>query len=194
MEILIAFAYVFAIIIFWFTITHLDPLTEEEIRALAAKRRTNKIQIYYAFNRSEIVVDPIIKNKMNPNGKFYSVCEDLDRFPSYAAGLLKYKKHEWIIVAFERNRKVDSMWINKGLNRECVSCNLDLDQIRNLAKQGNYTSVLIFHNHPNSNPNFYDCRMPSFQDLHSSLKYAKELNSTGHNFLEFICERGKPYR
>jgi len=62
-----------------------------------------------------------------------------------------------------------------------------------IAKQENYTSVLIFHNHPNSHPNYYDCTKPSKQDIKSANSFAKILNSNGINLVEFVCERGKHY-
>jgi len=36
---------------------------------------------------------------MNPNGTFYRINESLFGFPATVAALLKYKKHEWIIIA-----------------------------------------------------------------------------------------------
>lgn len=42
---------------------------------------------------------------MNPNGEIYLLDEKLEEFPSIAAGLLKYKKHEWRLTALEKDRK-----------------------------------------------------------------------------------------
>ena len=39
---------------------------------------------------------------MRADGRFYKIEERLFEFPALATGLLKYKKHEWIIIAFER--------------------------------------------------------------------------------------------
>lgn len=33
---------------------------------------------------------------------------------------------------------------------------MSVGNIANIAKQENYTSILIFHNHPNTNPNYYN--------------------------------------
>ena len=106
---------------------------------------------------------------------------------------MKYKKHEWILIAFEKMRKIDFIWINKGLNRESVASHLPIEQIISIGKEHGFSSVLIFHNHPNRNPNMYDCSKPSEQDLISARRYSEKLNNVGMNLFEFICERGRHY-
>lgn len=131
---------------------------------------------------------------MNPNGKFYPVKETLHYFPSVAAGLLKYKKHEWIIIAFEKNKKISLCWINKGFDRSGVTPYISIYDLIAIAKRDGYKSVMIFHNHPNSNPNYFDCSKPSEQDLKSAEEFASKLSKNGINLIEFICERGKHYQ
>jgi len=161
---------------------------------LSKKRRDKKILLYFSFNGSEFDVCKDFKKRMNPNGNFYQLDESLRDFPSVAAALLKYKKHEWIIVAFEKNKKVDFIWINKGISREYVSLNLSVDHLVQIACDKKYSSVLIFHNHPNPNPNDYDCSNPSEQDVKSAIIFADGLNSNGVNLVEFICERGMHHK
>lgn len=131
---------------------------------------------------------------MNPNGALYH-SEDISlfEFPSHASALLKYKKHEWIILAFEKNEIVDLIWLNKGSDRSGVSAYLSKEMIVDIANKDNYLSVLIFHNHPNSNPQYYDCSNPSNQDLESADEYGQTFNEQGINLIEFICERGHHY-
>ena len=66
---------------------------------------------------------------MNPNGKLYRINEPLFVFPSIAAALLKYKKHEWIVIAFEKEKKISSAWLNKGFDRSGVSPYLSVQDI-----------------------------------------------------------------
>src|SRR5260370_24380890 len=91
-----------------------QPLTPEEIRRLAAKwRRTRQIQ-EFAFCVQPRIANPAEKKAMDCTGE--SVACDLDYFemPSRVAGLLKYKKHEWIVIAFIARKRVVRLWWNKG--------------------------------------------------------------------------------
>jgi len=181
---------VFLLFLGIFILTHLRPLTDEEIKSLAGKRRKNQIRFYYTYSKNVVSPDKDFKKSMNSAGKFYNVDETLSRFPSTAASLLKYKKHEWIIIGFEKDKKIDLMWLNKGFNRASVSSNLTLSNIIYAAKLKDYTSVLILHNHPNWNPNHYNFKKPSEQDLQSANDFMKGLNPIGVNLVEFVCERG----
>ena len=182
------------IVIVVFIVIHLRPLREEEIRALGQKRRNKQILKYFSFDSREFNANKDFKKSMNPDGRFYQINESLFEFPSLAAALLKYKKHEWIVIAFEQNKKVDSIWLNKGFDRSAVSLYLSMEHIAEIAKEDKQTSVLIFHNHPNANPNYYDCRRPSDKDIKSASDFAQVLNRNGSNLLEFVCERGIHYR
>jgi hypothetical protein len=93
---------VIAVLLLLFIITHLRPLNAREVKIFANKRRDKMIYQYFNFNQHEYSVDKTFKKNMNPNGMFYEIDENLYSFPSIAAGLLKYKKHEWIIIAFEK--------------------------------------------------------------------------------------------
>lgn len=176
-----------------FVVTHLRPLNEQEVHQLGVKRRREEIRTYFSFNTSEFSVNKEIKSRLNPDGKFYQIEESLSNFPSIAAALLKYKKHEWIIVAFEKYKKVCLAWLNKGFDRSSVSLHLSAEHISEIANNNNTTSVLIFHNHPNPDPNFLDCRRPSNQDIQSANAFSSVFNKNNMTLLEFICERGKYY-
>jgi len=165
---------------------HLRPLNEEEIEILARKRRNKEILQYFSFATVRFSVNMDFKKSMNPKGQLYQVDESLSAFPSFAAALLKYKKHEWFIIGFEKNRRVNSMWVNKGPDRSTVFLpRLDTyEYLRELAKANKQTSVLRFHNHPNEN--YY----PSDPDVQSASSWAQDLNSQGINFLDFVCSKG----
>lgn len=77
---------------------------------------------------------------MNPNGTFYRISENLFGFPSTATALLKYKKHEWIIIAFEKDKRAELIWLNKGFDRSGVSPYLPVGGITETAKRENLTS------------------------------------------------------
>ena len=177
-----------------FVIFHIQPLTDHEIIQLANKRRQKKIRQYFSFERHEFNVNTEFKKRMNPSGEFHSVNESLIKFPAIAAGLLKYKKHEWIIVAFERNMKINKLWINKGISRSRAYIHISAGYTSSIAKADGDFSVLIFHNHPNRDPTHYDCTRPSNQDIISAKAYAQVLNGEGKNLLEFVCERGRHFQ
>jgi hypothetical protein len=89
-----------------FIILHTRSLNEAEITALATKRREKQLRLYFTFSGMPIGVSLEFKKNMAPNGKFYDVREQLSHFPSLAASLLKYKKHEWMLVAMEKDNQV----------------------------------------------------------------------------------------
>lgn len=130
---------------------------------------------------------------MPANGSTYNMSEQLVEFPALAAALLKYKKHEWIIVAFERNKVIDKMWVNKGPDRSQIHFGISLPSVQQMATNGSYRSVLVFHNHPNSNPSLYSTRQASERDKQTAGELTAQLRSAGVNLVEFVCERGKHY-
>jgi hypothetical protein len=139
------------------------------------------------------VVDGEFKSRMNAMGSFYEVDIPLYEFPAVAAGLLKYKKHEWIVIAMERNRRVFLIWLNKGYDNESVGCGLHPTDIREVAKQREASSILVFHNHPNPDPARYSCTLPSSADLAHAATWSAILYEGGLNHLDFVCERGSHY-
>jgi len=187
MEYLIGLICIVVVIFSAVVVIHLRPLNEEEIRVLGQKIRCKGILQYFSFATGGFNVNKEFKKSMSPKGEFYQIDEDLFAFPSLAASLLKYKKHEWLIVAFEKNRKVISMWINKGPDRGEVSIPFTFEYLAELAKIGNQTSVLMFHNHPNYS-------WASNHDIKIANQLAQVFNHHGINFLDFVCRRGTPYR
>lgn len=176
-----------------FVAIHLRPLTEDEVRLLANKRRNKQSRMYFSFDNREFTVNKGFKRKMNPDGTFYQLNEGLYEFPSLAAALLKYKKHEWGIIAFERERRVSLAWLNKGPSRETVSSHLSAEDIAVVANEKGATSVLCFHNHPNPAPSYLDCTKCSEQDLETAKVRSSALNERGINLVSFVCERGRHY-
>jgi hypothetical protein len=186
-------AIVFAGVIL-FVVLHLRALTEQEMMALGIKRRKRSIDAYFHLENTERNVNPDFKKSLNPRGVFYRVELPLYSAASTVAGLLKYKKHEWIVVAFEKGKQVGHLWINKGHNNSSASIFLSVDEALNTAVRNGYSSVLVFHNHPNSNPGKYNCTQASKADMDSASHWAGTLNPGGVNLAEYVCERGRHYR
>jgi DNA repair protein RadC len=169
---------------------HLRPLDNEEIVNLANKRRNKGIKNYYSFSRMGVVANPQFKKEMAADGAFYNIQSTLHEFPSLAAALLKYKKHEWMIVAFEKNRKIDLVWLHKGPDNSKVFFP-HFQMIQHHAESGNYISVLIFHNHPNPDPNNFYLLGASQQDMEAAKSIENFFSQTQLSLLEFVCERGR---
>lgn len=189
-----SFFFLILFIFILFVVIHLRPLNEVEIESLSIKKRKTHINKHFIFHEREYIANKDFKKKMQADGRFYQFNESLTNFPSIAASLLKYKKHEWIIIAFEKNKKVELCWMNKGLDRESVGLNISMNHLIETAKTHSYNSMIIFHNHPNQNPTRYDCTKPSKQDIKTATEWGDTLNKQGINLLEFICERGKHYQ
>jgi hypothetical protein len=161
---------------------------------LGTKRRKRDIEGYFHIENTERSVNADFKKSLNPRGIFYRVDLPLYSTASTVAGLLKYKKHEWIVVAFEKGKQVGHLWVNKGHNNSSASIYLPLDEALDMAIRNGYTSVLMFHNHPNSNPGRYSCTQASKADMVSASHWASTLNPGGVNLAEYVCERGRHYR
>lgn len=193
MEIALALISIVGIIVLIFILTHLRPLTEDEVRHLGTKKRRKQIRQYFSFDKREFTVNKEFKKRMKPTGRFYQISDSLYKFPAIAAALLKYKKHEWIIVAFERNKEIFLIWLNKGLNRSRVSSYLSAGNMAKVADEKEATSVLTFHNHPNPDPNYLDCTKPSAQDIETANGRFSVLSERGVNLVSFVCERGRHF-
>jgi hypothetical protein len=172
----------------------LRPLAEHEVRSLSTKRRKRNIEAYFHADNAERSVNPDFKKSLNPRGVFYRVDLPLYSAASTVAGLLKYKKHEWIVVAFEKQKQVVHLWVNKGHDNSSASIYLPVNHALDTALKNGYSSILMFHNHPNSNPNRYSCTQASKTDLDTASQWAGALNPRGISLVKYVCERGRHYR
>lgn len=173
---------------------HLRPLEEQEIKNLSTKRRNKSVESYFFAVDYEHRVNPEFKKNLNPKGMFYQVDLSLHTVAATVAALLKYKKHEWIIIAFEKQKKIHRLWVNKGHNNSSASIFLSLNQTLEIAQQNGYSSILMFHNHPNTDPSKYDYTQASKTDFDTASQWAGKLNLGGINLIEYVCERGRHYR
>lgn len=192
--IILAIISIYALYKLCFWATHKRELTNEEIKLLAEKKRIFDINQYFNFNTKEISVDTQFKSRLKPTGKLYAINENLPATPSIAAALLKYKKHEWVMLAFEKDKKVEYLYVNKGFDGSSVSLYWEHCEVAEFCTKNKVSTVLMFHNHPNSNPNIYDCTKPSSADINSAHIFSEVLDRQNINLIEFVCERGLPYR
>lgn len=183
-----AFVWLFCEFIYF--LFHLKPLNNEEIQKLSNKRRLNYIKKNFNFSHYDLTVNKAFKSSMKPTGKWYNIREELSKFPSLVSALLKGKKHEWVVIAIEKEGIVYGFYANKGINSSTVSFNCSLDYIMAKCKENNCSTILRFHNHPNENPQYQTCLLSSEQDLRSA-RHCSSYVKHKYNWIDFVCERGQ---
>jgi len=104
-------------------------MNNEEIELYAKAKRIIDANTYFEFSVGELVVGNAEKSTMKPAGELRLVNLGLEITPSYVAALLKGKKHEWVVAAFEAKRTVQCLWYNKGVDNEGVSLYWDIDNM-----------------------------------------------------------------
>lgn len=170
-----------------------QPLTEEEISVLVTKRVRKAALSGLAFDTTPVIANVAEKAAMNALGEFIEFNIEYKSVPARIAGLLKYKKHEWIVLVFIKDGIASRSWWNKGFDGNSVSLFLSDKALKEQIRRSLPDTILVLHNHPNSAPNRYLNNKPSQADLKSAISFHKELNEKGISLLEFICERGIPY-
>jgi hypothetical protein len=186
--------YIFLIlvsIIAFFILFHLRPLNENEVVALSTKRRNKSISQYYSFDRAQYSAHREAKKSMPANGGYCSVDWPLRSAPPLAASLLKYKKHEWVIFGFEKEKVISYLWMNKGNDKTSVVPKITTQRVMEICAASRYNSVQVFHNHPN--PNGF-ATSASQADFNSANQLASTLNNSNVALLEYVCDRGRPIR
>ncbi len=168
-----------------------QPLSAEQVATLAACRRWAEIKAYFRFHGDPVMFDIAFKQKMPARGGWFNFGCPMEPWPATAAALLKYKKHEWIIVAFLHGRQVSRLWINKGADNASVALPMNPHLLLEECRRGGFSSVFIHHNHPNHAPRKFYMLLPSEQDGLFAEEYAATLAAGGVNVLQFVCERGR---
>ncbi len=172
---------------------HRHPLESDEVLTLSRKRQRNRSLWKYKFSTMQRPADPAEKKAMKRHGEFVSCDLGYSDAPASIAGLLKYKKHEWIVIAFINSFHVRHLWWNKGPDRTMVWSFLRDHSLKNAIRSLRPDSIAILHNHPNPNPSRYRMTIPSDADLRSAGFYNTEFVKHSISLLEFICERGVPH-
>lgn len=171
--------------------THRRPLNDDEIKRLSIKRINKEIKrINNLVGRFESGYKYKKNTSFDSSGHFYHCNIDSYEFPSYISSQLFGKKHEWIVLGIVKNGTVIGYWANKGYDRNSVSLNISIKRIVDLCVDNHCTAVLDLHNHPNSNPNKYNCLVASNADKKTSQIWFNELNKKGISLFSFVCERG----
>ena len=194
MEGVLAIVVLIVLIWGWDVYKNRHPLEPEEVRRLAKARQRIQALSKYAFIRSEQRVNPNQKKAMRPKGQFVRCDLNYNMAPAWIAAMLKYKKHEWIVIGFICSFRVRMLWWNKGPNRATVWSFLSGRNLDAVIEKLKPDAIAVLHNHPNPNPGAYSMYRPSDQDLKSAANLQNEIVSK-HNvsLLEFVCERGVPY-
>lgn len=184
----------FAILLVAWFIWASRPLSTLEVREFARRRRVVTIEKHLGFSEDQADVDLDFKRLMRTQGHLYDMNESLSSFPSIAAALLKWKKHEWVIFAYARRGRVLGMWLNKGPNKETVWPLLGLEKLAEVARRQGADTVLDFHNHPNPNPRRFQTCHPSCQDQTHADFFGARFVSLRMTYLAFVNERGRHYQ
>ena len=181
------------ILIFIFIISHLEALTCDEIEEVITVVWLDKIKNRFEFNKGEYIIDNNFRKNLRSWGKYYEIDETLFSLPSVIAELLRYKRHEWIVVAFEKEKKINKVWINKGESENAVTLRFKIQDLIEEQEEV-FSSILVFHNHPYSKDIcVYELRNPSGQDIKAANARFEILSKKDLNYIEFICVRGKYY-
>lgn len=169
------------------------PLDDDEVRRLARKRRRSRALSMFGFSAVRQHVDPAEKKAMRSRGEFVECDLHYREMPSRVAALLKFKKHEWVVIAFVRSLQVRRLWWNKGPDGTQVSSFLPDDEVRRVLRRHDCDAVAVLHNHPNPDPSRYRMNLPSRRDLRWAAHWRQMLAQENVSLLKFVCERGVPY-
>ena len=169
------------------------PLNDDEVRRLAWKRRRNGALSIFAFSVAPQRVHPAEKKAMRSRGEFVDCDLHWREMPSRVAALLKFKKHEWVVIAFVRSLRVRLLWWNKGPDGTQVWSLLPDDEVKRVLRRHDCDAVAVLHNHPKPDPSRYRMNLPSRRDLHWAAHWRQMLAKEDVSLLKFVCERGVPY-
>ncbi|MGO8928322.1 MAG: hypothetical protein ACLQU3_15750 [Limisphaerales bacterium] len=172
---------------------HRHPLNNEEILSLSRKRQRNRALSVFDFSTIEQPADAAEKKAMRGQGEFVGCDLPYRDAPARIAGLLKYKKHEWIVIAFINSLHVRHLWWNKGPDGRMVWSFLADRALMAAIESLKPDSIAILHNHPNPDPSYYQMNIPSEADLRSAGFRDGAFSDRSISLLEFICERGVPH-
>jgi len=169
------------------------PLNPEEVLELARIKQWRHLLAVHAFSSIPVAADPSKKKAMKASGQFVRCDLGFSQLPSSIAGLLKYKKHEWVVLVFVKDLHAQYLWWNKGQDGKSVSPHLRGGYLDNALRFHKPDMVVRLHNHPNPDPSKYRVNQPSSQDLKSAEYFSRLLSQQGIAFMDFVCERGVPY-
>jgi len=137
----------------------------------------------YIKNSSQIPTNEFFLFVEDKNGQQYNVNIAVKNFPKLTALNLKNKKHEWYVIGFAKNDRIELVYSHKGFDNSGVHA-ISPYLLDSIIKYKEPTSIFILHNHPNGN------LTASKQDKISAKKMKIELEKRNIKLHEFICARG----
>jgi hypothetical protein len=140
---------------------HRHPLTTQELLTLSRKRQRNRALWKFDFSTMPQPADAVEKKAMKSQGEFVGCDLGYPDAPARIAGLLKYKKHEWIVIAFINSFHVRHLWWNKGPDGMRVWSFLRDHSLKVAIRSLRPDAIAILHNHPNPDPSRYGANVPS---------------------------------
>lgn len=181
-------AVIATVIIIFLVFLSLKPIEESQLNKLALKIREHKVKNHFPKNFKTSGKSSRFKKHMNPKGGFFETNIDRKSIAVEATKMLKYKKHEWIIIAYEKNQKIKLIWTNKG-NEKSVYPLLRNNQQLQLVQKRDFDTVYIFHNHPPHSLFKGDkIRLLASQQDYKSAKYtAKFYKEQNVTIAEYVC-------
>jgi len=169
------------------------PLDPEEVIELARIKQWRHLLAVHAFSSVPVTTDASKKKAMKARGQFVRCDLCFSQLPSFIAGLLKYKKHEWVVLVFVKHLHAEYLWWNKGQDGNSVVPHLRGGYLENALRLHKPDMLVRLHNHPNPDPSKYRFNQPSSQDIKSAEYFSNLLSQQGIGFMDFVCERGVPY-
>lgn len=112
------------------------------------------------------------------------------KFPGAAASLLKFKRHEWLMVGLVKGTTVESVWIDKGADKHGVGCSIGIAGLAKKAAELGCDTLISIHNHPNPNSRKYTTLTPSKQDYVCAQEWIGVLKAYDIGLVELICDSG----
>ena len=106
MEVLLVIVFLLVLIWCWDVYNNCHLLEPDEVRKLAKARQRSRALSRYEFIQLEQRVTPSQKKAMRSDGQFVRCDLDYNAAPAWVAAMLKYKKHEWIVMGFIRSFRV----------------------------------------------------------------------------------------
>jgi len=168
-------------------------LGRDEIDTLAGMYRALMIEDYYRTNGEEVSVNPGEVEDLRPEGQLRIVNTPLYDFPARVAAWLKHKEREWIVVGIEKNRFVETVWINEGPGASFVKPKRPTDDFVSMARWGRADGLVILHNHLESG-GLPRPEEPSEEDVAAAARMGETLKTHRLNLVEFVCFQGRARR
>jgi len=166
------------------------PLNKEEIALLSKARKKQAEKSRLNFSTEHFEINPDYRQFLSSGGRWDEISVPYNKALAMAAELIRYKRHEWLILILASNTKCRFIWANKGNNN--MSCYLSgtFDDIIEKAIQNGCGTIIDFHNHP-CTVDFQGALSPSDTDMNTAAKWAEKARAAGLNYICAVGVRGQ---